>query len=339
MKDYLDPHTQLGEFVSKNLQIISILGEGSFAVVFLAQNVLSQKKYAVKCLYKQGLSKNQLDIQYEEILFMKTVAGQSNIISLLEVIETHHYRYMVLEYCDRDLFDYILNEKMDESTVKKLFLQLTGAVAHCHEKGVFHRDLKPENILLLNNNIKLCDFGLATTDDLSSDFGCGSACYLSPEARGEESIPLSYHPAANDVWSLGIILINLLTAKNPWNMASDKDKHFQHHIYSEELQDTFQEKFGFSPQICKLLRSIFHLDPFCRPTAAQLHTAFSEISGYFCHCIPVKYLPLTPISPDEQTFFPERYTKSPSKLLPNDSFEEKIKPSVDSESTIFEMEL
>ncbi|KAJ3255686.1 hypothetical protein HK103_006128 [Boothiomyces macroporosus] len=339
MKDYLDPTTQLGEFISKTLQIKSVLGEGTFAVVFLAEDTVTRKKYAVKCLYKQGLSKKQLDIQYEEILFMKKVAGHPNIINIVDYVETPHYRYMVLDHCDRDLFDYILNEKMDESKVRKIFLQLTSAVAHCHEQGVFHRDLKPENILVLENNIKLCDFGLATTDDLSSDFGCGSACYLSPEARGEDSIPLSYHPAANDVWSLGVILINLLTAKNPWNQASDTDKHFLHHIYTKSPQDTFQEKFGFSPQICKLLRTIFHLDPFCRPTVSQLHASFSEISGYFCHSIPVKYLPLTPVSPDEHTFFPERFTKSPSKQLSTDSYEEKIKPSVDSESTIFEMEL
>ncbi|KAG9119857.1 hypothetical protein FRC07_004904 [Ceratobasidium sp. 392] len=114
--------------------------------------------------------------------------------------------------------------------IASMFRQMCGAVAACHEHGVSHRDIKPENFIVTdawvpvgkgeNGHkqrkvvVKLSDFGLATNEVESSDMDCGSAPYMSYECRN--NCAPTYNPRAADVWSLGIVLINMLYHVNPW---------------------------------------------------------------------------------------------------------------------------
>jgi serine/threonine protein kinase len=121
-----------------------------------------------------------------------------------------------------------------------MFAQMCEAVATCHDASVFHRDIKPENFIVtdgwtLNHDgvperkvvVKLSDFGLSTRDAVSSDMDCGSAPYMSfgvpfffsfdllsliltfPGAECRNNVAPVYKPRAADVWSLGIVLINM----------------------------------------------------------------------------------------------------------------------------------
>ncbi|PIL34178.1 hypothetical protein GSI_03889 [Ganoderma sinense ZZ0214-1] len=111
--------------------------------------------------------------------------------------------------------------------IASMFSQMCEAVATCHDHSVFHRDIKPENFIVTDGWIKipdgrserkvvvkLTDFGLSTTDVDSADMDCGSAPYMSYECRN--NIHPTYSPRAADVWSLGIVLINMLYHYNPW---------------------------------------------------------------------------------------------------------------------------
>ncbi|KAH8993472.1 kinase-like protein [Lactarius akahatsu] len=104
--------------------------------------------------------------------------------------------------------------------IASMFAQMCEAVATCHDASVFHRDIKPENFIVtdgwtLNQDgirerkvvVKLSDFGLSTRDTVSSDMDCGSAPYMSFECRN--NVAPVYKPRAADVWSLGIVLINM----------------------------------------------------------------------------------------------------------------------------------
>ena len=94
--------------------------------------------------------------------------------------------YVVIEYCpEGDLFSNITERGKyvgNDFMAKSVFLQILDAVEFCHSIGIYHRDLKPENILVTENGmtVKLADFGLATTDRITSDYGCGSTFYMSP---------------------------------------------------------------------------------------------------------------------------------------------------------------
>lgn len=117
--------------------------------------------------------------------------------------------------------------------IASMFAQMCDAVAACHDQRVFHRDIKPENFIVTDGYapssspdimerkvlVKLTDFGLSTNEVESADMDCGSAPYMSFECRN--NIAPTYSPERSDVWSLGIVLINMLYHYNPWTDTSD----------------------------------------------------------------------------------------------------------------------
>ncbi|KAF9983746.1 hypothetical protein BGZ75_004778 [Mortierella antarctica] len=261
-------------------QIVDVLGYGTYGCIYLAKTVStsasdSRPEYrAIKCLSKQGLSPTQLLIQRQEIdihLSLSSVKGghHPNVVDMVSVIETKDSLYLVMEYCSGgDLYDAItsqhaaasdsglgfaaaepvasgkgLNVHSDNSVLEAM-AQIISAVAHSHRHQVFHRDLKPENILVAGDgSLKLADFGLATKDRVSSDFGCGSSFYMAPEQqptaaqqRGGGRRP--YLPAKSDIWSLGIIFLNLRFGRNPWKFTRvEADSTFAAYVQDPAVLD------------------------------------------------------------------------------------------------------
>ncbi|KAJ7606523.1 kinase-like domain-containing protein [Roridomyces roridus] len=115
--------------------------------------------------------------------------------------------------------------------ISSMFAQICGAVATCHAYQVHHRDIKPENFIVADHFVKAADgrqermllvklgnFGLSTTEFDSVEMDCGTPPYMSYECRNWTAP--SYRPRAADIWSLGVVLINLLYHANPWTDAS-----------------------------------------------------------------------------------------------------------------------
>ncbi|KAJ1670186.1 Serine/threonine protein kinase, partial [Spiromyces aspiralis] len=149
----------------------------------------------------------------------------------------------------------------NDALIRRLFLQLADAIRHCHNHGVYHRDLKPENILLTaaSRDVKLIDFGLATYKPVCRDMGCGSAYYMSPECqRGIDGNVSHYAAGPSDVWSLGIILINLTTGRNPWNRAVRGDPLFDRFLQSP---DYLLKAVRATPQFRHILLRVLDLNP------------------------------------------------------------------------------
>ncbi|KAF9128209.1 hypothetical protein BGW39_005284 [Mortierella sp. 14UC] len=232
-------------------QIMDVLGYGTYGCIYLAKTVSSNSSEykAIKCLSKQGLSPSQLLIQRQEIDIHLSLSSANNgqhpnIVDMSSVIETKDSLYLVMEYCSGgDLYDAItsqhaaasdsglgfaaafnptgrnLNVHSDKSVLDAM-AQIVSALAHSHRHQVFHRDLKPENVLVAGDgSLKLADFGLATKDRISSDYGCGSSFYMAPEQQSANYPRRPYLPAKSDVWSLGIIFLNLRFGRNPWKLS------------------------------------------------------------------------------------------------------------------------
>ena len=179
------PEERLGLVLSGRLQLNTILGVGAYGVVYTARDIYTGRDYAVKALNKVGLDARQRRFQQREIQLHHEAGHHPNVVSLIQILEAEDTTYVVLEYCpEGDLFASITEQPFyagDDDRVRKAFLQVLDAVQFCHSIGIYHRDLKPENVLVTDggHTLKLADFGLATRDEYTSDYGCGSTFYMS----------------------------------------------------------------------------------------------------------------------------------------------------------------
>ncbi|RKP26051.1 kinase-like domain-containing protein, partial [Syncephalis pseudoplumigaleata] len=233
------------------LEIKLLIGTGAYGRVYLADDQQG-RRFVVKQLANTPAAHREVDLH-------SRCSGHLNVLRMYGWYQDQHGIWMILEYCpDGDLFHHITHANgafsgdisAKELAVKHAFSQICNGVAWCHSRGVYHRDLKPENVLVwlekeadtgyVRPILKIADFGLATDKKCTSDFGCGSTFYMSPECIGTPiGKPLPYGSAMTDVWSLGILLLNMVTAQNPWRQAHPREDAF---MYYQHEPKTFLAK-------------------------------------------------------------------------------------------------
>lgn len=293
------PEDRLGLILADRLELRTILGVGAYGVVYAAVDIETNFRYAVKALNKIGLDQRQRQFQQREIQLHHEASNHPNVVSLIKIMDSWDCTYVVLEFCpEGDLFSSITEHGLflgNDIMAKRAFLQILDAVDFCHSLQIYHRDLKPENILVTDGGltVKLADFGLATRDYLTSDFGCGSTFYMSPGmskfAYHELRLALiysecyqvsgsSYYSSGpNDVWSLGIILVNLTCGRNPWKRASLEDSTFRAYINNPKF---LRSILPLSPDLDTILRRIFEIDPLKRITTSELRSVILSCTRF-----------------------------------------------------------
>ena len=235
------------------------LGSGSFGRVYLVSHNDSKKLFALKVIDKRKLmiSYGKLDIIYNEINIHSKLSHE-NIIKLYNIHEDNESINIIMEYAEKgNLFQLISKEKsgLDESKAFDYFIQVVNAVYYLHNNNIIHRDIKPENILIGNDNkIKLCDFGWAKelTLENRSTF-CGTVEYMAPEIVGSENYDYSV-----DIWSLGILLYELLFGHSPFK--ANNTKNIILNIKTHEL--TYDDKNKKISNSCKdLIKKLLDSNP------------------------------------------------------------------------------
>ncbi|KAG1728335.1 serine/threonine protein kinase, negative regulator of sexual conjugation and meiosis [Suillus lakei] len=267
------------------LRLIELIGFGASGTVYLAIDLRSDPVYyAVKCLPNAGLSRDSLLWQKREIECHWLVSRSSSphICKLHQTIEEGPYMFLVLDYCPGgDLFTAI-NSRMYEGNVpliKKAFIELLDGVHVCHTAGVYHRDLKPENILCVESGlgIRIADFGLSTTKTISQEFNVGSLGYFSPECHRDSGSP-HYSPLHSDIWSLGIILLDMVLNRSPWRSAESSDQDFQKYIDNPNF---FLEVFPISRSLNEILKQIFRLQEYDRISLPRLREEILTLDTFY----------------------------------------------------------
>ncbi|ROT38825.1 serine/threonine-protein kinase ksp1 [Sodiomyces alkalinus F11] len=262
LRDYF----QSGILLDGRYETISPLNHGSFGMVFLARDIHTDEKVAIKCLTKKAAADDAgfdfaVDDKSEEQLFHQRLGSHPNIVNLLHSFETDFHTYLVLEYCSRgDLYEAIRNGHgpLETEHVRQFMLELVDAVAYSHGKGVYHRDIKPENIFLTQSgSMKLGDFGLATTDNWTLETTVGSDRYMSPEQY--DSAGAGYSPAQADIWAIGICLLNVLFSRNPFTTPTEADPLFLD--FSRDKQSLFDVFPSMSQDTYEVIVQCMNLDP------------------------------------------------------------------------------
>ena len=213
--------------MSLNYKKIQQLGEGSFGKAFLCKRESDDSLCVIKQILIEGMDKKEKDDVLNESIILAKLDHQ-NIIKFFEVFESNKPKHMVnivTEYADGgDLSEKIKEKKnknnnFTESEILDYFTQICLAIKHIHEKKIIHRDLKSGNIFLMKNGlVKLGDFGIAKrfqkTMDKAKTF-IGTPYYLSPEIINGKP-----YDSKSDIWSLGVLLYEMMTFKMPFNANS-----------------------------------------------------------------------------------------------------------------------
>ena len=231
-----------GYEIGHRYRIIRSLGEGGMANVYLAHDMVLDRDVSVKLLRLDLRDDPSTKRRFHREAMAATQLNDPHIVGIYDVGEDHGLQYMVMQYVKgTDLKAYIKKHyPIPLPQVIDIMEQVLSAVATAHAHGIIHRDLKPQNILIdENKNVKITDFGIAVAvsqDSLTqTNTLMGSVHYLSPEqARG------SIATKQSDIYSLGIILFELLTRKVPFEgetAVSIALKHFREEIPSVREQN------------------------------------------------------------------------------------------------------
>jgi serine/threonine protein kinase len=202
-------------------RVQKLLGEGGFAQVYLAYDPALDRQVAIKV--PRQLSQRSDFLRREALVAAKL--KHPGIVQIYEICPSSSLTpqsssdppvYVVMQFIEgTNLAKKLETEKVSLDYAVDLMLDVTEALAFAHGQGVLHRDLKPHNILLdVNDRPYVADFGLAVrqeTLDQHLGEGCGTPAYMSPEqAAGGSLTP------ASDIWSMGVILYELLVAQRPF---------------------------------------------------------------------------------------------------------------------------
>lgn len=180
------------------------------------------------------------------------------------VIATKTDIVMVLEYAEKELFDYLVKRgRCSDEEARKFFQQIICAVEYCHRHKIVHRDLKPENLLIdKERNVKIADFGLSNimTDGNFLKTSCGSPNYAAPEVISGKL----YAGPEVDVWSCGVILYVLLVGKLPF------DDDYIPALFKKIAAGNFHMPSYISTGAARLIRAMLQVHPVQRITIPEI---------------------------------------------------------------------
>ena len=226
-----------GQKIADRYQIIKTIGEGGMANVYLANDTILDRNVAVKVLRGDLADDEKFVRRFQREAISASSLSHPNIVEMYDVGEDDGNYYIVMEYVDGKTLKSLVKRRgaLTLPEVIDIMLQLTSAISCAHDSYIIHRDIKPQNVLILEDGrVKITDFGIAmalNSHELTQTNSImGSVHYLPPEqANGSGSTIKS------DIYSLGILMYELITGKIPFkgdNAVEIAIKHMKEQIPS-----------------------------------------------------------------------------------------------------------
>ncbi|KAI9139347.1 kinase-like domain-containing protein [Paraphysoderma sedebokerense] len=282
----------------QDFHVGEILGTGGFGCVYKAQSELHPfegKELAIKMIDKQKIKAANLKQRVANEVEIHKQLSHPSILSLFTFFEDSDNVYLVMELCENgELYTYLQNREkpLNEAEARFVLIQVIKGLMYLHSRGIIHRDLKLSNLLLTRDyDVKIADFGLATK--VQGPTGeqktmCGTPNYISPEIVSRQ--PYSF---AADVWSLGCLMVTLLTGKPPFE--SEQVLNTLNKVSRADY--TLPDTVSFDAR--NLIQRLLQLDPKKRlPLDRILHQSFFKADLLITRLLPVHLvnLPEAPIS-------------------------------------------
>ena len=207
-----------GQKINDRYQVIRSIGEGGMANVYLAYDTILDRNVAVKVLRGDLATDEKFVRRFQREAMSASALSHPNIVEMYDVGEDDGNYFIVMEYIDGKTLKNLIKKRgaLTVSEVVDIMLQLTSAISCAHDSYIIHRDIKPQNVMILDDGrVKITDFGIAIASNASeltqTNSVMGSVHYLPPEqANGAGAT------AKSDIYSLGILMFELLTGKLPF---------------------------------------------------------------------------------------------------------------------------
>lgn len=270
---------RLGKTLDGRYEMISVLGIGGMAVVYKAYDHKLKRHVAIKVLRDDvamdAPSRRRFRTEYQAVGML----SHPNIRAVYDVVSSGDTEYIVMEFVDGINLKQYLKKKgaLSWKEVLHFSSQIAKALSHAHGKGIIHMDIKPQNIILpKDGTVKIADFGIAHLVEESGQEGddgdeaVGSIHYISPEqARGEAV------DARTDIYSLGVVMYEMLTGRIPFDGDSVAEVAVKHFTISPDLPSVLNPEIP--PELEEITQKAMQPNPDDRyPSAEEMLTDLED---------------------------------------------------------------
>lgn len=219
----------IGKILDDRYEILELIGTGGMANVYKALCHRLNRYDAVKIMRDDTAADECFRKRFRTESQAVAMLSHPNIVSVYDVSHNENIEYIVMELVDGITLKQYMKEHgaLPTDEVLNFSIQIAKALAHAHSKGIIHRDIKPQNVMLLKDGlIKVADFGIAALQndiEESTNETVGSVHYIAPEqARGAAA------DARSDIYSLGIVMYEMMTGRLPYVGKSDVEVAVKH---------------------------------------------------------------------------------------------------------------
>jgi eukaryotic-like serine/threonine-protein kinase len=255
-----------GELIAGRYLVESLVASGGMASVYLARDNVLERKVALKVIHPHLAKDKSFVEKFKREAKVAAKLSHPNLVNVFDQGSDNDVIYLVMEYVPGITLRDAMNDfgALEPRKALGIIEPLTQGLAAAHAAGILHRDLKPENVLLSNDGaVKLGDFGLArqVTQHTQTGSVVGTVAYLSPELvlRGQAD-------ARSDIYSLGVMIFEMLTGSQPYQGEQAVQVAYQH------ANDKIGPPSKLNPAVPELLDEIVlwttARDPAHRPASA-----------------------------------------------------------------------
>jgi serine/threonine protein kinase len=266
--------TQIGKY-----PILREIGRGATSVVYLARDAFADREVAIKVIKNQPLEDDDLKRRYRRVFLNEAaLVGKlfhPHILAIYDAVSDENASYIVMEYINGKTLEHFCEVAtlLPIAKIAEIIFKCSLALAFAQRNGVIHCDIKPANILIGDGtNIKISDFGAAQYDDADHTHlkGIGSPAYMSPEQVQDREV--SFH---TDIYSLGVVMFQMLTGKLPFRGSSKASLLWQVVNMPAVPPSTFRREIP--PEIDRLVLRCLEKDPEARfPTWADFSRELTQ---------------------------------------------------------------